>query len=87
MIRGGAFRALKEMELKKGLSITDIWEKMFTQDPFKAFQALAQFMPRDMMIEVTQEHKWIISHEPLTVDQWQQRVIEHERNSESQPLN
>ena len=89
-IRAGALRALSNLS-QKGTSIEDIWEEMLTQDPFKAFQALSSFLPKEMLVEIDAARPWVIAHQPLTVEQWQQMtakqpaLIEHDDSGSDAP--
>lgn len=52
------------------IELADIFEEMIITDPLKAFDTIAKFCPKEMLIEQETTHR-IISGEPISVDQWE----------------
>lgn len=72
LIKGGTIRGLE-----------DIFEQMIAEDPFKAFDVLAKFTPKELMIEVDDARPFAFLDRALTAVEWQQahagpKVIEHD---------
>lgn len=81
LVRRGFERAIEN--LKKGgtiADISDIFEEMIATDPFKAFDVLAKFTPKELMIEQNTTHR-IIAGEAIDVETWER---EHVRALEQQ---
>lgn len=82
LVRGGFLTALKNLERKGIISgMADIWEQIIAEDPAKALELLAKYVPKEMLIEVDDARPFAFSARPLTAEEWQrahQPVIEHE---------
>ena len=75
--------ALKNLERKGVISgMADIWEQIIAEDPAKALELLAKYVPKEMLVEVDDARPFAFVAEPLTAAEWQrrhaQRVIEHD---------
>lgn len=53
-IRGGYVRALESLA-SKGRPVSTIIEKMIEEDPFKAFDTLARFCPKELLMAAEDE--------------------------------
>lgn len=83
LVRQGFMRAIEN--LKKGGTITDIsdiWQEIIADDPARALELLAKYVPKEMLVEVDDARPFAFVAEPLTAAEWQrrhaQRVIEHD---------
>lgn len=87
LVRGGFLTALKNLERKGVISgMADIWEQIIAEDPAKALELLAKYVPKEMLIEVDDARPFAFLGRPLTPDEWQKlhgRTIEHEPDSDS----
>ena len=85
LVRGGFLTALKNLEKKGVISgMADIWEQIIADDPAKALELLAKYVPKEMLIEVDDARPFAFLDRALTAAEWQQahagqqRVIEHD---------
>ena len=83
LVRGSFMQAIEQ--LKKAGTITgmaDIWQEIIADDPARALELLAKYVPREMLVEVDDARPFAFVAEPLTAAEWQrrhaQRVIEHD---------
>ena len=83
LVRGSFMQAIEQ--LKKAGTITgmaDIWQEIIADDPARALELLAKYVPREMLVEVDDARPFAFVAEPLTAVEWQrrhaQRVIEHD---------
>ena len=65
-----AVRDLASGKTSTTITLKEIWIEMITQDPFKAFDTLSKFCPKEMLIEQDVRHHFI-SGEPISVDEWE----------------
>jgi hypothetical protein len=88
LIRGGFLTALKNLERKGVISgMADIWEQIIAEDPAKALELLAKYVPREMLVEVDDARPFAFVAEPLTPIEWQrrhaQRALEHDSGDDA----
>lgn len=83
LVRQGFLKAIEN--LKKGGTITDIsdiWQEIIADDPARALELLAKYVPREMLVEIDDARPFAFLAEPLTPEQWTKqhapRVIEHD---------
>ncbi len=67
-----AIEKLKENGVITDMS--DVWQEMIAQDPFKAFQTLAHYIPKELLIEQEVTHRLVIG-EAMSVDEWEKIAI------------
>jgi hypothetical protein len=85
LVRQGFLKAIEN--LKKGGTITDIadlWQEIIADDPARALELLAKYVPREMLVEIDDARPFAFLDRALTAAEWQQahagqqRVIEHD---------
>jgi hypothetical protein len=83
LVRQGFLRAIEN--LKKGgtiADISDIWQEIIADDPARALELLAKYVPREMLVEIDDARPFAFIAEPLTAEQWSKlhapKVIEHD---------
>jgi hypothetical protein len=77
LVKGGTIKGLE-----------DIFEQMIAEDPFKAFDVLAKFTPKELMVEVDDARPFAFLGRPLNADEWQKlhgrTIIEHDPDTTGQ---
>ena len=82
LVRQGFLKAIEN--LKRGGTITDIadlWQEIIADDPARALELLAKYVPREMLIEVDDARPFAFLDRALTAAEWQQahaKAIEHD---------
>ena len=70
-IRAAFFLAVENLKKNGAISdISDIWEQMIVTDPFKAFDVLAKFTPKEIDVGVDSTVH-LISGDAMSVEDWE----------------
>ena len=70
-VRASFLVAIENLKKSGGVSdMADMWEEIISNDPAKAFEILAKFVPREMLMEIEQR-VYVIKQEPLNIDEWE----------------
>ena len=77
-VRQAFLKALKNLKDKGVITdMADLFEQIMAEDPAKAFEILAKFTPRELMIEENVTHRFIVG-QSMSVDEWEKaHGIEH----------
>jgi hypothetical protein len=83
LVRGSFMQAIEQ--LKKAGTITgmaDIWQEIIADDPARALELLAKYVPREMLVEIDDARPFAFLGEPLTPAEWARlhapKTIEHD---------
>lgn len=71
-VRKAFFRAVDNIKEKGGITgLCDIFEELIVNDPKGAFEVLAKFTPKEMMIEqVNPDEKGVFLAQPMATEEW-----------------
>ena len=70
-VRQGFEKALQQLKENGVITdISDVWQEMIAQDPFKALETLAKYIPKEHLIEQEVTHRMVVG-EPMSVEEWE----------------
>ncbi len=71
-IRAAFFKAIENLKERPGgiADLSDIFEQLIVTDPYRAFEILAKFTPKEIEVDQDTTHR-IISGDALTLEEWE----------------
>jgi hypothetical protein len=84
LVRGSFVQAIEQLKAAGTITgMADIWMDIIANDPARALELLAKYVPKEMLIEIDDARPFAFMGAPLTVKEWAEQhappeLLEHD---------
>ena len=83
-VRKAFLKAIENLKAGGGITdMADIFQEMITQDPFKAFDVLAKFTPKEVVADIQEQKTVYYVAMPAIAQDKDEWFLEHKQSTES----